>query len=271
MHRLVCCFLLPTLLLATAPLQAQFALDELYVPGVFQAEDGTTLPYRLWEPGYPQSGERFPLIVVLHGSGECGTDNRRQLEAVAALTRCCQQANARAMVLVPQFAPGAWPVRGLAFAPDYALPAEPAASLAALHALCDRLVEQHRADPDRIVITGLSLGGFAVWDAAARWPDCFAGAVPVCGSGAVGSAALIGRLPVWAFHGEADRNVPVDCSRRMIRALKDAGASPRYTEYPGQGHVIWNRVYADPALLAWMLAQNRQDRLAPKPWWRRLF
>jgi hypothetical protein len=43
----------------------------------------------------------------------------------------------------------------------------------------------------------------------------------------------------------------------MIAAIRRAGGKPRYTEYPREGHVIWNKAFADPALLPWVFAQRR--------------
>ena len=64
-------------------------------------------------------------------------------------------------------------------------------------------------------------------------------------------------VSVWAFHGEEDKNVLVKLSRDMIEAIKQAGGNPRYTEFPGAGHDIWNRVKDTPGLLEWLFAQKR--------------
>ncbi len=73
------------------------------------------------------------------------------------------------------------------------------------------------------------------------------------------------RLPIWVFHGSADPNVPASCSRRMVDALKQSGNNKvRYTEYEGAGHAVWDRVYGDDEVLAWLLRQTR----ARKPWWK---
>jgi predicted peptidase len=63
--------------------------------------------------------------------------------------------------------------------------------------------------------------------------------------------------PIWAFHGEQDTAVKVERSRRIIAAVKKAGGTPRYTEYKGEGHVIWNRAFSEPELLPWVFAQKK--------------
>jgi hypothetical protein len=112
---------------------------------------------------------------------------------------------------------------------------------------------------------------------AAVRPDVFAAIVPICGIGHPDLVANIRHLPVWAFHGEADRNVPVSGSREPIAELRRLGADPKYTEYPGVGHNSWNLAYADERLWRWLLQHRRPEpprtidyRLlgkAAKVWW----
>jgi predicted peptidase len=110
---------------------------------------------------------------------------------------------------------------------------------------------------DRVYVTGISMGGFASWEALIRYPQKFAAAIPVCGGGDVSRADRIRDIPVWAFHGANDPTVPVECSRSMIAMIEKAGGHPRYTEYPGVGHNSWDRAYAEPELLSWLFSQKR--------------
>jgi len=89
--------------------------------------------------------------------------------------------------------------------------------------------------------------------------------VPVCG-GFDGTAtqmrmsegaARIAAIPQWAFHGDADDIVSVEHSRKMVAALRDAGAEVRYTEYAGVRHNSWDRAYAEPELIPWLLGVRR--------------
>jgi predicted peptidase len=101
------------------------------------------------------------------------------------------------------------------------------------------------------------MGGFAVWEALMRHPERFAAAIPVCGGGDVSHADRIKNVPVWAFHGADDPVVPVECSRSMIKIIKNAGGQALYTEYPGVGHNSWDRAYAEPEFLSWLFSQKR--------------
>ncbi|MBI1791366.1 MAG: phospholipase, partial [Acidobacteria bacterium] len=103
-------------------------------------------------------------------------------------------------------------------------------------------------------VTGQSLGGFGVWALIGAFPGRFAAAVPVCGGGNTRKAPSLVHLPIWAFHNAGDPVVWVLESRRMIGALRKAGGSPKYTEYPGGLHNSWDRAYHEPELLPWLFA-----------------
>jgi predicted peptidase len=124
--------------------------------------------------------------------------------------------------------------------------------------LLDNLPKLFSVDPDRIYITGLSMGGYGTWDALQRKPDYFAAAIPICGGGDVNGAEKMKDVPIWAFHGDADGAVKVSRSRDMIEALKAAGGKPKYTEYPGGGHDSWTATYKNPEVMAWLFEQKRK-------------
>jgi len=115
-------------------------------------------------------------------------------------------------------------------------------------------------DPARILVTGLSMGGYGAWDIVVRQPSLFAGALALCGGGDPSQAAVIRDLPLWAFHGDADQAVPVRGSRQMIAALRETGGHPLYTEAAGFGHHVWTLAYRDPAVVRWLLSQRRPAR-----------
>lgn len=101
------------------------------------------------------------------------------------------------------------------------------------------------------------MGGFGVWDLLSRWPDRFAAAVPICGGAAENAVVAARAVPVWVFHGADDRHVRVERSRRAVAALRAAGGTPRYTEYPDVGHDSWTNAFAEPDLLSWLFSHRR--------------
>jgi predicted peptidase len=255
-------------LLLAASARAQFAVDEMLKPCVYTNGAGVTLPYRLSAPQFPAAGRKYPLVLFLHGSGECGTDNTRQIKiGLPALmsTLLKRPAAEPVLIVAPQCPVTNWFVRGLAFKENYAMSADPAQSMAMTLELVRHLVAERQADPDRLYITGLSLGGFGTWDAIQREPDLFAAAVPICGGGDIRRVRELRGLPVWVFHGTADKNVPIACSRRMVDALKRIGnRKVHFTVYEEAGHDVWDRAYGTPEMIEWLFQQSR----AKKPWWK---
>lgn len=256
------------LLFWAAAAHAQFTADERVQPCAYTNAAGEVTHYRLAAPQFPAAGRKYPLILFLHGSGECGTDNQKQVKVglpalVATLLR--RKVAEPVLLVAPQCTMTNGWVRRLAMRETFSAEPDPAPALAQALELVRHLVAERQADPDRLYITGLSFGGFGTWDAIQREPDLFAAAIPVCGGGDKRLVRALRRLPIWVFHGSADPNVPAACSRRMVDALKLSGNSKvRYTEYEGAGHAVWDRVYGDDEVLAWLLRQTR----APKPWWK---
>jgi len=261
---------LVVLFLAVAmPVWAQFSVEEMMKPCAYTNEEGEVFLYRANAPQFPEAGKKYPLILFLHGSGECGTDNLHQMKIglpvlLGSLLKCPE----KVIVIAPQCQMGNWWVRRVAFDPDYTAARQPSGSLEVALELCRSYVASGLADSNRVYITGLSLGGSGTWDAIQRAdaPVRFAAAIPICGNGDVRRVRVIRDLPIWVFHGRVDKNVPVACSRRLVEALKQAGnRSVRYTEYENGAHDVWNQVYNNPDVIAWLLEQNLSNR---RPWWR---
>ena len=243
--------------------QAQYSMAELFAGGVITNSMGETMPVRVWRH-YEKKDLPVPVVVLLHGSGECGRDNAKQLSCFAAMhtTLLVDEVIPPSLWALPQCTPASPWVRTIAFKPDYRQPRYPAPALRTVKEWLDGLIREGIADPDRIYIGGLSLGGFGTWDAIQRWPNYFAAAVPVCGGGSIeeGPVKNAATAPVWAFHGSADPSVPVDCSRRLVSALMQAGATPKYTEFQNAGHNVWPRVWGDSAVWRWLFRQRRGEK-----------
>jgi predicted peptidase len=227
----------------------------------FAGTAGLRMPYRLLVPG--KSASAYPLVLFFHGSGERGNDNKKQLvHGVERFARPDSRSRYPCFVLAPQCPtdldkqPIMWTgererMHLLKLTPEVAVPLQTALEL------LNMIEENYPIDPDRIYITGISMGGFAAWEALIRYPQRFAAAIPVCGGGDVSHADRIKNIPVWAFHGAEDPVVPVEYSRSMIKLIQNAGGQPLYTEYPGVGHNSWDRAYAEPELTSWLFSQER--------------
>lgn len=192
-----------------------------------------------------------PLIVFLHGSGEAGDGDADLAKVARGGFPCLGGPNNPPP-------PGEFPF--IVLAPQ----APPLTNWSPYEvvALVDEISAKYPVDPDRIYLTGLSLGGYGVWDTAMAFPDRFAAIAPVAGAGDPADAARLGNLPVWIFHGEDDPTIPVFEARRMADALTAAKHPPKLTIYPKTGHGSWSKAYRDPELYQWFLSHTRQQILA---------
>jgi predicted peptidase len=216
-----------------------------------QTDDGgAKLPYRLMKPDGYDAKTKYPLVIFLHGAGERGTDNDKQL--VHGVKDFASDENRKkypCFLVAPQCPTSGWWV-GTSKAKT-----EP---LKLVFDVIEATRKEFSIDDSRIYITGLSMGGYGTWAAIARKPDLFAAAVPICGGGDPKAAAKVAKIPIWAFHGAKDGVVKPEQSRDMIAALKKAGGDPKYTEYPDAGHDSWTATYADPKVHEWLFAQKKK-------------
>ncbi len=228
--------------------------------------------YRVFVPESRNPDVPLPVMLYLHGSGVRGTDNVAQADAFAAAVAGVSE-KIDFLVVLPQCENETfWASESMA---KYSLTA------------LDATVKEFNGDPDRLYLAGFSLGGYGTWQIAAANPGKFAALMPVAG-GVIGSrpidptdraaiipaaggildsedpyaamAVAIGATPVWLFHGAKDESVPVDFSRKIVRALEEHGnRNVKYTEYADEGHMIFSRSFAEPGFLEWLKAQRRTN------------
>lgn len=224
------------------PIQTPFPLD------VFLSREGKvgedSFRYRVYLPADRAADEKFPVLLYLHGAGNRGNDNESQLNGLADQIAANAE-KIKFIVVIPQCpADRFWDERML----DRA------------NAALDNTVAEFSGDKNRLYLSGFSLGGYGVWSMAAMFPGKFAAVVPMSGrilprpnemktvspviAGLANAgepykafAERIGATPTWIFHGEDDRVVPLENSRQMFAAMKEAGnRSVKYDEVPGVGH-----------------------------------
>ena len=232
---------------------------ELYEARVYKNEKGETLNYRLMVPkDYSPSGtEKYPLVLFLHGAGERGNDNTKQLvHGTKDFATDTNREKFPCFVIAPQCPDGKkW--SEVDWSADTHKQPEESISLKLTRELMASLEKEFRIDTKRLYVTGLSMGGYGTWDLVSRTPDLFAAAIPVCGGGDETQAERLTKLPIWVFHGDKDTAVKPERSRRMVEAIKKAGGSPKYTEYPNVGHDSWSKTYSNPDVIAWLFAQRK--------------
>jgi|GEM_PF-601927 len=236
-------------------------LDVRFSKETYKSPSGGELKYRKLKPRTVGNKQRQPLIVFLHGRGERGDDNVTQLKH--GLDYLASQEGMKkypATIIVPQCPDDIRWSTTLAERPGEGnLDPTPTEALRMTLELIDSIQITDNVDPDRIYVTGLSMGGFGTFDIIARRPSIFAAAVPLCGGGDTRLEIVqrFKKTPLWIIHGDEDSVVDVDYSRSMVAALQDVGASPRYSELKGFGHNIWDAAYADAELYKWLFSQSK--------------
>jgi predicted peptidase len=217
------------------------------------------MPYRLFRP---DASGKLPLVMYLSGSGGLGTDNLKQLQfgntyGTRVWLLAENQKRFPCYVVAPQTDRG-WARYDLTQqteGPAKVLPGLGDGSRLALEVI-DALRREFPIDDRRIYVTGQSMGGAGAWNVIAGRPHFFAAAVICCASESTETGAESLDTPLWNFHGDADRTVPVSLSRERMAARRKAGGRALYTEYAGVDHDVWQWAFTEPALPKWLFSQR---------------
>lgn len=186
--------------------------------------------------------EKFPLLLFLHGGGESG-ENITEIKKNGPPKLIANGKEFPFLILAPQnpYKNKWWNTR-------------------AINQLLDSVVGSNRVDPNRIYLTGLSRGGGAAWEMAVQYPEKFAALAVVCGMTPVPYASWIDKdMPIWVFHGEEDKSIPISESETMVARLEEMGYDVEFTRYPGVGHDSWIKAYEGDTLYDWFMKHERQE------------
>ncbi|MFZ3214443.1 MAG: alpha/beta hydrolase-fold protein [Candidatus Acidiferrales bacterium] len=244
------------LLLLASPVQpvaAQAPAVAGFMAGAYRSSSGESMVYRLFVPPDYDAAKSYPLVLWLHGAAGRGSDNFSQLSggnfAGSHLwTTPANQAKYHAFVLAPQVDV----TKGWA-RPHTNTP--PVAIRLALEIL-DTIEKRYSIDRSREYVAGQSMGGEGVWAALSIAPQRFAAAIALSGYGDAYMIPRVARVPVWIFQGEEDPLVPVTRARHWVAQLRQAGGTPKYTEYPGIGHNAWDVAFDEPGLAEWLFSHT---------------
>lgn len=198
--------------------------------------------YLLYLPKNYETKEKWPLIIFLHGMGERG----KNLDRIKrhGLPKLIEQGHDFPFIIISPQCPrmSYWSMQ-----------------LDNLKELIDDIKEQYPIDTKRIYLTGMSMGGYGVWDLAIKNPKTFAAIAPICGAASMlGEIIFLKNIPIWAFHGAEDKVVPLAAGQQTVDLLKPINNNITFTIYPGVEHNSWDLTYENKELYKWFLEHKTE-------------
>lgn len=245
-----------------APLLMYSQID-MYQTAIYE-NGADTLRYRIMYPKDFSETEKFPVVLFLHGAGERGNDNKKQLvhgsslfaddmvrekfPAIVIFPQCPQEdywssvaIDRTRQPLDIKFQYGKGPTKALQLAMD----------------LIDSIAAEPYIKKDQIYVMGLSMGGMGTFEILHRKPDMFAAAVPICGGGdTLAAKAYADKVPLWIFHGAQDNVVAPQFSLDMTAKIVEYGGHPNLTIYGEANHNSWDLAFKEPGLLEWLFSNK---------------
>ena len=241
----------------------QYLLPKIFEDRSYTASDGTTIPYRLYVPYDYDESREYPVVILLHGANDRGTDNLSSMNGMVADLFSHENSEFwNSIMIIPQcpwenqWVDTPWEEGG------YRVDEVPESNEnKAVVEILGFVGEEFPTDRDRYYVTGLSMGGFGTWDLIMRHPELFAAAVPLCGGGDYKQAYKLVDMPIYAVHDIRDYSVPFSGTKEMIVALEILGSTViRYEETMGRGHDVWSYAADKAEIWTWLFEQTREGR-----------
>ena len=231
---------------------------ELFEKETFEFEK-ETLSYRILKPLNYNSNKQYPVHLFLHGAGERGNDNVSQLVHGGKLfLKKENREQYNSWVIFPQAQKNDWWGYKEPYKFDYNVKESKAMSLVVK--LMDDFTQRKDVDPNKVFVSGLSMGGMGTFVILNLRPEMFAAATPICGDG---DPSLVSnyskKVPVWIFHGSDDTVVSPKKSLKMAKAIIENGGSPKITFYENVGHDSWNNAFAEKDFLKWIHSKSKKQ------------
>ncbi len=220
----------------------------------FTASNGATLPYRFKETS---STEPQPLVVWLHGGGEFGTDNTKQLTENRGATVWTESGQDTSVLAVQYPQNYGWAI--------YNNPVELSqmqAYFTLQYELIQQLVDEGKVDPQRIYLVGVSSGGGGALRFMMQYPDLFAGSIVIAAKDAVAdykgsvepfkqALQSLTNVPIWLIHAENDPTTDSRTTKLSYQALTELGSTQ-----------VKETLYSDE----WMKEQHLYDKMLHWSW-----
>ena len=259
MKRLFIVNLLMTLSIGSMAQDYSFYQKKLFI------YETDSMPYRLLLPEKYDTTKEYPVVLFLHGAGERGMDNEKQLVHGGDLFLKDEvRKNFPAIIVFPQCPENSfW--SNVIIAPDsttkmklnFLAGGPPTPAMALLQKFLKYILANYRVNKDQLYVGGLSMGGMGTFELVRRQPDLFAAAFSICGGANPATAREIKNTKWWIFHGAKDDIVNPQYSVKMVNALKSENVYVKFNLYPEANHNSWDAALAEPLLLPWLFSQHK--------------
>ena len=209
----------------------------VYTPPLSSQNDSIDSPTEVTD-----TAKTKPLVVFIHGASLCGRDLSR-VRRYGVLHAIQMGLNLDAYVLAPQNPGGAW-------------------RPACINRCLDYVVANYPIDTTRIYVIGMSLGGFGTIDYLSVYHDRIAAAMAICGGGNASSYCGLNDVPLWIVHGNADRQVSIASSRKVVNAMRQCNDSVPlliFTELNGVNHTFPARLFYLESTYNWLMSHRRDS------------
>jgi predicted peptidase len=211
--------LLSVLLLAASSLAQQSRESDLFEARTTRLQ-ATTMHYRLFKPRNYDPTKKYPVVVALHGVGERGTDNRRQIDLEDLAHPWIEdtvQAKVPHFIMIPQCpTDSTW--GGMRGASGLGSTGQ------GILNILDSMKREFSVDTNRFYIAGLSMGGAGTYNLLRGKPGYFAAAAPCAAGGDTNAVEAISQTPIWHHHGANDgaggRNMAMHLERRGHKVVR---------------------------------------------------
>ena len=241
----------PEIVTKVFPFECAYAtINELKKETFYDSKNGNVLPYRIFIPKNYDTSKQYSVILFLHGAGERGTDNEKQLGNIRNMFQYNGDLIAQSIIICPQTNEW-WDL-------DRESKGDKKGSLGSVLHLLDEIQTRYSCDKNRIYVTGLSMGGYGTWSLLEEYGDIFAAGMPICGWGDETKADVLKEIPIRIYHSRDDTTVSFAGSMEMYQAIVRAGGGKvKFIELDGLGHNSWDYAYSDREAFCWLLAQNK--------------
>lgn len=239
----------------------------------YYTQNSDTLLYRIMYPVNFSKEKQYPVVLFLHGAGERGNDNVKQLSHGASLFSSPENLkNFPAIVIFPQCPSNDyWANISVDRTKDpkeykFLYDKPPTKSLSLVMKLLEDVLSNTFVNKNQVYVMGLSMGGMGTFEILYRKPKTFAAAIPICGGGDPNKVKEYAKnVNLWVFHGANDNVVNPLLSINMVSGIIKAGGKPMFNLYDHANHNSWDSAFAEKELFQWLFSKKiKVDELKTK-------